>query len=131
MKLHLRVQVQKGPLFQIRHSELVLHRYRSICGCNDYYRGAVTQSCLELGYKGADLISFKLSLNNPSKLAELQELEHWKTKFDVASSATEGYFSRRWIAEHLFHLSEDEFLRNSRELVYDKKYDFYFSQQNI
>ena len=76
-----------------------------------------------LGFRGDDIISFDLALNNPSKLAELQELEHWKTKFDVAGSATEGFFSRRWIAEHLFHLSEDEFLRNSRELVYDKKYD--------
>jgi len=76
-----------------------------------------------LGFRGDDIISFSLSLNNPSKIAELQELEHWKTKFDVASSATEGFFSRRWIAEHLFHLSEEEFLRNSRELVYDKKYD--------
>jgi hypothetical protein len=76
-----------------------------------------------LGFRGDDIISFDLSLNNPSKIAELQELEHWKTKFDVAGSATEGYFSRRWIAEHLFHLSEDEFLRNSRELIYDKKYD--------
>ena len=76
-----------------------------------------------LGFRGDDVISFDISLNNPSKLAEIQELEHWKTKFDVASSATEGYFSRRWIAEHLFHLSEEEFLRNSRELLYDKKYD--------
>ncbi len=76
-----------------------------------------------LGFRGDDIISFDLSLNNPSKLAELQELEYWKTKFDVAGAATEGFFSRRWIAEHLFHLSEDEFLRNTRELVYDKKYD--------
>ena len=76
-----------------------------------------------LGFRGDDIISFNLSLNNPSKIAELQELEFWKTKFDVAGSATEGYFSRRWVAEHLFHLSEEEFLRNSRELVYDKKYD--------
>ena len=27
-----------------------------------------------MGYRGNDLLSFKLSLNNPSKLAELQEL---------------------------------------------------------
>ena len=32
-----------------------------------------------LGFKGDDLLSFNLSLNNPSKIAELQELEHWKT----------------------------------------------------
>ena len=82
-----------------------------------------------LGFRGDDVISFDISLNNPSKLAEIQELEHWKTKFDVASSATEGYFSRRWIAEHLFHLSEEEFLRNSRELIYDKKYDAMLQSQ--
>tara|TARA_B100001094_G_scaffold205187_1_gene199127 strand:- start:1754 stop:3694 length:1941 start_codon:yes stop_codon:yes gene_type:complete len=76
-----------------------------------------------LGFKGDDLLSFSLSLNNPSKIAELQELEHWKTKFDVAGSATEGYFSRRWVAENMFNMSDDEFLRNQRELFYDRKYD--------
>jgi len=76
-----------------------------------------------MGFRGDDLVSFKLSLNNPSKIAELQELEHWRTKFEVASSATEGYFSRRWVAEHLFGMTDDEFLRNQREMVYDRRYD--------
>lgn len=76
-----------------------------------------------LGYRGDDLIGFKLSLNNPSKLAELQELEHWRTKFDTAASATEGYFSRRWVAKNMFGLSEDDFLRNQREMFYDRKFD--------
>jgi hypothetical protein len=76
-----------------------------------------------LGYKGADLISFKLSLNNPSKLAELQELEHWKTKFDVAASATDGFFSRRWVADNIFNLSEEEFIRNQREMFFDRRLD--------
>ena len=76
-----------------------------------------------LGFRGDDLLNFSLYLNNPSKLAELQELEHWKTKFDIASSATEGFFSRRWVAEHLFSMTEEEFLRNQREMFYDRKYD--------
>ena len=76
-----------------------------------------------LGFRGADLISFSLSLNNPSKIAELQELEHWKTKFDIAASATEGFFSRRWIAERLFNLSDEEYIRNQREMFYDKRFD--------
>jgi len=76
-----------------------------------------------LGFRGEDLTSFKLFLSNPSKIAELQELEHWKIKFDIASSATEGFFSKRWIAEKIFALSEDEFLRNQREMFYDRKYD--------
>ena len=75
-----------------------------------------------LGYRGKDLISFKLKLNNPSKIAELQELEHWKTKFDIAASATEGFFSRRWIADHIFDLSEEDFVRNQREIFSDRKF---------
>ena len=77
-----------------------------------------------LGFRSDDLVSFELSLANPSKLAELQDLEHWKAKFDVAGSAAiEGYFSRRWVAQHLFNVSEEEFIRNQRELFYDRKFD--------
>ena len=76
-----------------------------------------------LGFRGDDLLSFKLVLNNPSRIAELQELEHWRTKFDVAGAATEGFFSRRWVAQNLFSMSEEEFLRNQREIFYDRKYD--------
>ena len=58
-----------------------------------------------MNFRGDDLLSFKLSLNNPSKIAELQEIEHWKQKFDIAGSATEGYFSRRWVAENIFGMN--------------------------
>tara|TARA_R110002020_G_scaffold166156_3_gene354023 strand:+ start:1212 stop:3218 length:2007 start_codon:yes stop_codon:yes gene_type:complete len=76
-----------------------------------------------LGFRGDDLLSFSLSLNNPSKIAELQELEHWKTKFDTAGGATEGYFSRRWVAEHMFGMSHEDFIRNQREMYYDRIHD--------
>tara|TARA_R110002124_G_scaffold116400_9_gene272917 strand:+ start:69714 stop:71684 length:1971 start_codon:yes stop_codon:yes gene_type:complete len=76
-----------------------------------------------LGFKGDDLVSFRLRLNNPSKIAELQELEHWKTKFDIAGGATENFFSRRWIAQNIFSLSEEEFVRNQREMYSDRKYE--------
>lgn len=76
-----------------------------------------------LGYRGSDLVSFKIALNNPSKLAEMQELEHWRTKFDVASAATEGYFSKRWISDNLFSMSEEEFVRCQREMYYDRKFE--------
>jgi hypothetical protein len=76
-----------------------------------------------LGFRGDDLLSFSLTLNNPSKIAELQELEHWKQKFDIAASATEGYFSRRWVMEHIFAMSHEEFSRNQQEMYYDRKHD--------
>jgi hypothetical protein len=75
-----------------------------------------------MGFRNEDLLSFDLGLNNPSKIAELQELEHWDKKFSVAGNATDGYFSKRWVAEHLFGLSEEEFIRMQREMFYDKKF---------
>ncbi len=75
-----------------------------------------------MGFRNDDLLSFKLHLNNPSKIAELQELEHWDKKFSVASNATEGFFSRRWVAENLFGLSDEEFVRMQREMFYDRKF---------
>jgi len=76
-----------------------------------------------LGYREEDLVSFKLKLNNPSRIAELQELEHWRTKFDVAGSATDGFFSKRWIAKNVFSLSDEEHLQNLREMFFDKKHE--------
>lgn len=76
-----------------------------------------------MGYRGDDLVSFKLKLNNPSKISEIQELEHWKIKFDVASTATEGFFSRQWIASRLFNMTEEEFARNQRQMYYDRQFD--------
>ena len=76
-----------------------------------------------IGYRHEDLLSFSLALNNPSKIAELQELEQLNQKFTVASAATEGYFSKRWVAEHVFNISQEEFLRNQREMFYDRKFE--------
>jgi hypothetical protein len=76
-----------------------------------------------LGYRDEDLVSFKCHLNNPSKIAEMQELEHWKTRFDIAGSATEGFFSKQWLAKTLFGMSDGEFIKNRREMFYDKKFE--------
>ena len=76
-----------------------------------------------LGFRGDDLLAFELLLNNPSKISELQEMEHWKAKFDIAASSTEGYFSRRWVSDNIFGMSHEEFLRNQREMYYDRKHD--------
>jgi len=75
-----------------------------------------------LGYRSQDLISFKIVLNNPSKLAELQEIEHLRTKFDLANNVVEGMFSKHWIAKNILNLTDEEFLRNQREAFYDRKY---------
>ena len=75
-----------------------------------------------IGFRGEDLVSFKLALNNPSRLAELQQLEYMRTKFDIANAIPEGVYSKRWVANNILGMSDDEFLRNQRESFYDKKY---------
>lgn len=76
-----------------------------------------------LGYRGEDILSFDLVLNNPSKLAQIQELEFIKQKFEVAGAAQDTMFSRRWIAQNIFGMDNEEFLRNQRERFFDKKID--------
>ena len=111
---------EKGALAQkdIRFARTVQRLQRSLVS---EMEKIATIHLYVLGYRGDDLINFKLKLNNPSKISELQELETWNTKFSVASQATEGYFSKRWIAENIFDVSEDEFLRNQREIFYDRQ----------
>ena len=75
-----------------------------------------------LGFRGEDLIGFKLALNNPSRLAELQQLEYMRTKFDIANAVPEGVYSKRYISKNILGMSDEEFLRNQRESFYDKKY---------
>ena len=74
-----------------------------------------------LGYRGEDLVNFKFSLHNPSKIAQLQELEHWRTKLELSESAVARFFSNRWVAKNMLNISEEEFVRNQRERFYDKK----------
>ena len=74
------------------------------------------------------IVEIAKHLNNPSKLAELQELEHWKARFEAADAASAGYFSRRWVASNILDVSEKEFERMQSEMFYDKKHDFMLEQ---
>ena len=75
-----------------------------------------------LGYRNDDLMNFNLTLNNPSKIAELQELEHLRTKFDIAGAATEGLFSKRWIYKRIFKMDDDEIIHVMRDQYTDAKH---------
>ena len=110
----------KGALAQkdIRFSRTVQRLQRSLV--TELEKLAIVHLYV-LGFRNDDLLSFKLKLNNPSKISEMQELETWRTKFEIASGATEGFFSKRWIANNLFDVSDEEFLRNQREIFYDRQ----------
>ena len=75
-----------------------------------------------LGFRNDDLIKFKLSLNNPSRIAELQELEHFKAQLEIAGTAKEQGFSKRWIFENIFKINKRELVRVQRDLAYDTQF---------
>jgi len=111
----------KGTLAQkdIRFARTILRLQRSII--SELEKMAIVH-LYTLGYRGQDLLSFKITLNNPSRLAELQQLEYMRTKFETAAAVPEGTYSKRWIAHNILGLSDSEFLRNQRETYYDRKY---------
>lgn len=74
------------------------------------------------GYSGKDLLSFDIKLNNPSKLAEMQEFEHLKLKSETASSLSDHNISKRWIHENIFGFSPDEIEKNTYEILGDAKF---------
>lgn len=75
-----------------------------------------------LGYSGKDMLSFELKLNNPSKLAEMQEFEHLKLKAEAASLLSDHNFSKRWIQSKIFAMSNDEIKQNTYEILGDAKF---------
>jgi hypothetical protein len=61
-----------------------------------------------LGYRGEDLLNFQIRMASPSTIAELQNLELWRTKFEVASMAQQGAFDRHFVYKNLFKLNNQE-----------------------
>jgi len=80
-----------------------------------------------MGYRGNDLINFDIDLNNPSKIAQMQEMEQMRIRLEIATQAKE-FFSRRWISENVFDVSPEEFQRNLREISFDRKLEGAFAK---
>ena len=77
---------------------------------------------ITLGYSGKDILSFELELNNPSKLAEMQEFEHLKLQSEVASAMADHNISKRWIQSRIFQFSPEEIENNIYEVLGDAKF---------
>lgn len=65
-----------------------------------------------LGYEGADLVNFELKLAGASAIFEQQKLELWRTRLEIAGTATEGVLCRDVIYEKIFGWSDEEIERN-------------------
>lgn len=82
---------------------------------------------ITLGYSGKDILNFKLKLNNPSRIAEMQELEQLKSRTAVAGSLSESYFSKEYIWKKIYSLNDEEIQRMKIEILGDSKFNAYLA----
>lgn len=81
------------------------------------------------GFQDEDLIDFALNLTAPSSVYEKEKVELWTTKVTLAGDMIEKkLFSRFWIYENLFNMSERDYLEEQTRLVEDTKAQFRLEQ---
>ncbi len=72
------------------------------------------------GYRNRDLLNFKITMTNPSTVAELQKLELWRARMDLVMACKEGVFDTLFIYKHFLKLSDEEIDRIKKGQIQDK-----------
>lgn len=81
------------------------------------------------GFTKKDLIDFTLELTAPSSIYEKEKVELWSSKVTLAGDMVDKkLFSRYWIYENLFKMSEAEYLSEQNRIVNDTKEQFRLEQ---
>jgi len=74
------------------------------------------------GYRDEALVDFSLELTNPSTIFEKEKLDVWKSKVEVSKDMqTEKLFSKKWIYENVFGMSDQDMITMQKQLVDDAK----------
>lgn len=81
------------------------------------------------GFSDDELVDFTLNLTAPSSVYEREKVELWTSKVTLAGDMIEKkLFSRYWVYENLFNLSEAEFLHEQDRIIEDTKAQFRIEQ---
>ena len=81
------------------------------------------------GFTDEDLVDFSLSLTAPSSVYEKEKIELWTSKVALAGEMIDKkLFSRPWIYENLFNVTEGDYLAEQNKLVEDAKAMFRLEQ---
>jgi hypothetical protein len=81
------------------------------------------------GYRDDSLVDFTLELTNPSTIFEKEKIDVWKNKVDVSKDMQENkFFSKKWIYENVFGLSDQDMIDLQKQLVDDAKGTYRFKQ---
>lgn len=81
------------------------------------------------GYRDEALVDFTLELTNPSTIFEKEKIDVWKSKVEVAKDMQEQkLFSKKWIYDNVFGMSDQDMIVLQKELVDDAKGMYRFKQ---
>ena len=81
------------------------------------------------GYRDESLVDFTLELTNPSTIFEKEKIDVWKSKVEVSKDMQENkFFSKKWIYENVFGLSDQDMIDLQKQLVDDAKGTYRFKQ---
>lgn len=81
------------------------------------------------GYRDDSLVDFSLELTNPSTIFEKEKIDVWKSKVEVSKDMQEQkLFSKKWIYEKVFGMSDQDMIILQKQLVDDAKGMYRFKQ---
>jgi hypothetical protein len=81
------------------------------------------------GFTDEELVDFSLSLTAPSSVYEKEKIELWTSKVTLAGDMVDKkLFSRYWVYENVFNLSEEDYLEEQDRIIQDTKQMFRIEQ---
>lgn len=81
------------------------------------------------GYRDESLVDFSLELTNPSTIFEKEKIDVWKSKVEVSKDmAEQKLFSKKWVYENVFGMSDQDMIELQKQLVDDAKGIYRFKQ---
>ena len=75
------------------------------------------------GFRGKDLVNFKVKMTNPSTVAEMQKNELWRARMELVSSAGQGVFDTTFIYKNFLKLSDDAINMIRKGQIQDKIFE--------
>jgi len=81
------------------------------------------------GYRDESLVDFTLELTNPSTIFEKEKIDVYKSKVELCKDMQEQkVFSKKWIYENIFGLSDQDMISLQKQLIDDAKGAYRFKQ---
>jgi len=76
------------------------------------------------GFTNMDLVDFSIGLTTSSTVYEMEKIELWRNKIELASETKQNHvMPMTWIYENLFNMSEDQIKLLKKKIIEDAKFE--------